>query len=90
MVSFYYFYSSTLNPQEYILGLDNFRCMYKTFNSNITPFGGIHLIHQQLLAHGVIDFINNHLGSRVKTVGYNYSDILLSRIYTSFCGGNAT
>ena len=64
--------------------------MYKIFNSKVTPFGGIHLIHEQLLSHGVIDFINNKLGKRVKTVGYNYSDILLSRIYTSFCGGNAT
>lgn len=64
--------------------------MIKIFNSNVTPFGGIHLIHQQLLAHGAIDFIDNQLGARVKTVGYNYSDILLSRIYTAFCGGNAT
>ncbi len=64
--------------------------MYKTFDSNVTPFGGIHLIHQQLSAHGAVDFIDSQLGVRVKTIGYNYSDILLSRIYTSFCGGNAT
>ena len=64
--------------------------MIKIFNSNVTPFGGIHLIHEQLFAHGAIDFIDNQLGARVKTIGYNYSDILLSRIYTAFCGGNAT
>lgn len=64
--------------------------MNKTFNSNVTPFGGIHLIHEQLSAHGAIDFIDNQLGARVKTIGYNYSDILLSRIYTALCGGNAT
>lgn len=64
--------------------------MIKTFNSNVTPFGGIHLIHEQLFAHGAIDFIDNQLGVRVKTIGYNYSDILLSRMYTAFCGGNAT
>lgn len=64
--------------------------MIKTFDSNVTPFGGIHLIHEQLFAHGTIDFIDNQLGARVKTIGYNYSDILLSRIYTAFCGGNAT
>lgn len=64
--------------------------MIKSFKSDITPFGGIHLIHEQLLSYGVIDFINNHLGARVKTVGYQYSEILLSRIYTAFCGGNAT
>lgn len=64
--------------------------MIKTFDSKVTPFGGIHLIHKQLSAHGAIDFIDNQLGARVKTIGYNYSDILLSRIYTAFCGGNAT
>ncbi len=64
--------------------------MIKIFNSNVTPFGGIHLIHEQLFAHGAIDFIDNQLGARVKTVGYNYSDILLSRIYTALCGGSAT
>ena len=64
--------------------------MNKIFNSNVTPFGGIHLLHQKLFAHGAIDFIDNQLGARVKTNGYNYSDILLSRIYTALCGGNAT
>jgi hypothetical protein len=64
--------------------------VFKTFDSNVTPFGGIHLIHEQLFAHGAIDFIDNQLGARVKTMGFNYSDILLSRIYTAFCGGNAT
>jgi len=64
--------------------------MYKISNSKVTPFGGIHLIHKQLSACGAINFIDNQLGERVKTVGYNYSEILLSRIYTAFCGGNAT
>ena len=76
-----------------IAGLESFhlfRCVNKTFDSNVTPFGGIHLIHEQLSAHGAIDFIDNQLGARVKTIGYNYSDIILNRIYTAFCGGNAT
>lgn len=64
--------------------------MYKKFNSKVTPFGGIHLIHEQLISECIIQFINNELGSRVSNLGYNYSDIILSRIYTSFCGGNAT
>jgi len=64
--------------------------MTKIFNSNVTPFGGIHLIHEQLFAHGIINFIDNQLGARVQTIGYNYSEILLSRIYTALCGGNAT
>ncbi len=64
--------------------------MIKTFNSNVTPFGGIHLVHEQLFRHEAIDFIDNKLGARVKTIGYQYSEILLSRIYTALCGGNAT
>ncbi len=50
----------------------------------------MHLIHEQLFACGAIDFIDNQLGARVKTVGYQYSEILLSRVYTALCGGNAT
>lgn len=64
--------------------------MYKTFTSNISPFGGISLIHKQLLSKGVVNFIDAQLGNRVKTVGYNYSELILSRIYTCFCGGTAT
>ena len=64
--------------------------MYKIFDSNVTLFGGIQLMYQQLIFCGTIDFIDNQLGQRVKYTGYNYSDILLSCIYTSFCGGNAT
>ena len=76
-----------------LTGLGNFhlfRCVIKNFNSNVTPFGGIHLIHEQLFAQGAVDFLDNQLGARVKTIGYNYSDILLSRFYTSLCGGNST
>lgn len=64
--------------------------MHKTFKSNISPFGGISLIHKQLLSEDIVNFIDDQLGKRVKTVGYNYSELILSRIYTSFCGGTAT
>ncbi len=64
--------------------------MLKTFNSKISCFGGLFLIHKQLISSKAISFIDSELGSRPSTVGYNYSDIILSRIYTSFCGGDAT
>lgn len=64
--------------------------MIKSLDSKLTPFGGLHLIHKQLRLKKLAHFIDNELGSRVKTVGYNYSDILMTRIYTSFCGGSAT
>ena len=64
--------------------------MIKFLDSKLTPFGGLHLIHNQLQSKKLSSFIDCELGSRVKTVGYNYSDILMTRIYTSFCGGTAT
>ena len=53
--------------------------MFFKLNSKITPFGGIYLIHKQLLSKKTIQFINNELGSRGYACSYNYSDIVLSR-----------
>ena len=64
--------------------------MIKNTNTKVTPFGGIHLIHTRLISDNTIQFIDNELGIRASGVGFNYSDILLSRIYTAFCGGDAT
>ena len=64
--------------------------MLKNTNTKVTPFGGIHLIHKRLVSEDTIQFIDNELGDRASYVGYNYSDIVLSRVYTAFCGGNAT
>ncbi len=64
--------------------------MLKNTKTKVTPFGGIHLIHKRLISDKAIQFIDNELGKRGSGTKYNYSDILLSRIYTAFCGGNAT
>ncbi len=64
--------------------------MIKKYNSKITPFGGIHLLHKRLFSEGIHQFIDNEIGNRVSSLGYNYSDLILSRIYTTFCGGHAT
>ena len=64
--------------------------MLKNTNTKVTPFGGIHLIHKRLISDKTIQFIDNELGTRSSGSQYNYSDILLSRIYTAYCGGNAT
>ena len=55
--------------------------MFFKLNSKITPFGGIHLIHKQLLSKKTIQFINNELGSRGYACSYNYSDIVLNGVY---------
>ena len=59
-------------------------------NTKVTPFGGIHLIHKRLVSDNIIQFIDNELGNRGGGAKFRYSDILLSRIYTAFCGGNST
>lgn len=64
--------------------------MLKKSDSKLTPFGGLLLIHKKLQSKKLSRFIDSKLGNRVKTIGYNYSDILTTRIYTSFCGGSAT
>ena len=48
------------------------------------------MIHKRLISDKAIQFIDNELGSRGSASQYNYSDILLSRICTAYCGGNAT
>ncbi len=64
--------------------------MYKNTKAKVTPFGGIHLIHSRLISDKTIQFIDNEIGTRGVGAQYKYSDIFLSRIYTAFCGGNAT
>lgn len=64
--------------------------MFKTLDLKVTPFGGLHLIHKRLSSKKFGQFIDKELGSRVKTVGYNYSELFLTRFYTTFCGGSAT
>lgn len=64
--------------------------MIKSLVSKVTPFGGLHIIHKLLASKKFAEFIDSELGSRVKTVGYDYSSIVLTRIYTTLCGGTAT
>ena len=64
--------------------------MITSLTSKVTPFGGLQLIHKRLKSKKFAQFIDQQLGSRVKTVGYNYSELLLTRIYTTLCGGSAT
>ena len=64
--------------------------MITSLNSKVTPFGGLHLIHKRLSSKKFAQFIDDQLGDRVKTVGYHYSELFLTRFYTTFCGGSAT
>lgn len=55
--------------------------------SNVTSFGGIHLIHQKVRDKNITDFIYGQLGQRAANSKYSYADLILSRCYTALCGG---
>lgn len=61
--------------------------MITTNDTNVTPFGGIHLIHKQVKRKKLIDFINGELGKRSANSTYSYSDLILNRCYIALCGG---
>ena len=58
-------------------------------NSKVTPFGGITIIHEQLISRGTAQFIENELGKRRNNAQYSYADIILTRLYTVLSGGSA-
>lgn len=57
-------------------------------NSSITPFGGLHLVHEQIKAVKFSQFINSNLGNRRHNAGYSYSDMFLNMCYIVLCGGD--
>jgi len=56
--------------------------------SNIFTFGGIPIIHKHILQKELIELITEHLGIRAGNALYQFSDMLLSKIYTCFIGGH--
>lgn len=56
----------------------------------ITPFGGFNFCFQSFHQSGLAGLIDQHLGERVKTVGFSYSDIIANQIGIFFAGGDCT
>lgn len=56
-------------------------------DSKVTSFGGIHLIHSQVKAIKLDDFIGQQLGQRKVNSKYSFADMIISRLYTDLCGG---
>lgn len=48
--------------------------MLKNVDTEVTPFGGIHLIHERLVTDRIVQYIDNELGSRGNRAKYKYSD----------------
>lgn len=62
--------------------------MLQKMKGQVTSFGGIHLVHEQVMAKKIPQLITEALGKRSANAVYRYSDLLLSRCYTAFCGGD--
>lgn len=58
-------------------------------NKTISPFAGISFVNESFKTSGISDLIDSTLGKRVKTVGYQYSDIFKSLTSVFMSGGDA-
>ena len=56
----------------------------------ITPLGGFNFIFKSFKDSGLAQLIDKHLGLRVKTFGFSYSDIFLNHMAVYFNGGDCT
>ena len=54
----------------------------------ITPFGGFNFVFRSFKESGLSDLIDKHLGMRVKTFGFSYSDIFTNHLAVYFNGGD--
>lgn len=54
----------------------------------LSPFAGISLVNDYFNKSGMSQLIDNELGSRVKTVGYSYSDIFRNMTNVFLSGGD--
>ena len=45
-------------------------------STQVSPFAGISFVQNEFVKVGMCQLIDNEFGSRVKTVGFSYSDIV--------------
>ena len=57
-------------------------------NNVMTPFAGIFFINEEFNRIGLGKLIDKHLGTRVSSFGYSYSEIIRSWFNIFFCGGD--
>lgn len=57
-------------------------------STNVSPFAGISFVNDAFNSVGLSQLIDNELGTRVKTVGYSYSEIIRSLTNVFLSGGN--
>lgn len=57
---------------------------------NVTPFGGFNFCHELFNKTAIPQLIDEHLGQRVKSFGFNYSDIFTNHMAIFLHGGDCT
>lgn len=57
-------------------------------NKTITPFAGISFVNESFSKSGIAELIDTTLGSRVKSIGFQYSDIFKSLTNVFMSGGD--
>lgn len=57
-------------------------------SSNVSPFAGISFVNNSFNETGIGQLIDNELGTRVKTVGFSYSDIIKNQFNIFYSGGD--
>jgi len=58
------------------------------YSSTLSPFSGISFVNDSFNHVGLSQLIDNELGSRVKYVGYSYSDIIRNITNVLLSGGD--
>lgn len=59
-----------------------------TSSSKVNPFGGLNFCIDLLEEQGIAQLIDAHLGIRVKTIGFQYSEIFLNQLSIYLTGGD--
>jgi len=57
-------------------------------STTVSPFAGISFVHNEFVKVGMSHLIDNELESRVKTVGFTYSDIIKNLVNIFYSGGD--
>jgi len=55
--------------------------MIQIVNEDIFAFGGIHLIHKDIVKKKLIELITGRLGIRENNAVYQFSDMILSNLH---------
>ena len=60
----------------------------QNLNSTVSPFAGISFANNSFNKTGMSQLIDIELGNRVKTIGFDYSEIIRNLTNVFFCGGD--